>query len=523
MLVRISRKLGKGFQWSVASGCRGSRELLFEGKIRLLGYRLPKATAWVELFRNLTRYEFALVGLVALGVALRVLMIHRWPVVYDGATMATMGWSLVKNGEFLVPYAEGTVYYRHYPPLYPVYLSMWYAAFGFSAGVTQVASLSMALLFLLVVFMATRDLFGRSRALYATAFVALEPMLVLTTGLGYAESLVSLLLVLTVWAVLKSLRNPRYVVLAGLFAGLGYLAKASMGPVFLVAGVAGLAWRLRHMGLAVFRDRWYLAAMGIFGALVGGWTLRNLARYGWPHWETSAHIANAYTTGLAQPELLALGLAAKAVWFVGFFLFLGGAFWPELRRSLRRLREEAMSGLWLAVLLVFGLGAVVASFLWTVEGRTLLWHSDYRYAVVVAPVLLWILFREGGPFRATGRPWRRWWRILPGRAFAFVPLFLILNVGLAAFPAPYGHLTAVEELGAVLQQGDIVAVQGIPPEMVLPYMPYGVSVVPYRVGLEATYLLTTRPEPSDGFVLVGEYLGQDLLGEAYLCYVWRRP
>lgn len=43
-----------------------------------------------------------------------------------------------------------------------------------------------------------------------------------------------------------------------------------MGPVFLVAGVAGLTWRLRHMGLAVFRDGGYLAAVGVFGTLVGG-------------------------------------------------------------------------------------------------------------------------------------------------------------------------------------------------------------------------------------------------------------
>lgn len=178
--------------------------------------------------------------------------------------------------------------------------------------------------------------------------------------------------------------------------------------------------------------------------------------------------------------------------------------------------------LWLAVVLVFGLGAAVAAFLWTVEGRTLWWHSDYRYAVVAAPVLLRILFREGGPFRANWQPGRGWWRVVPGRAFAFVPLFLALNVGLTAFPSPYGHVAGMGELTPLLRPGDVVGVHGLPPDVVLPHVKEGVSVIPYSPGFDGAFLVTTWNTPYEGFTLLGEYGGKDLLGDNYHLLVWTR-
>ncbi len=69
----------------------------------------------------------------------------------------------------------------------------------------------------------------------------------MTPSLGFAEALVAMLFVLTVWAILKSLKRTRYIVWAGLFAGLGFLAKASLG-YFFFAGLAGLLWRFRCVG-----------------------------------------------------------------------------------------------------------------------------------------------------------------------------------------------------------------------------------------------------------------------------------
>ncbi|HEY7587302.1 MAG TPA: glycosyltransferase family 39 protein, partial [Thermoplasmata archaeon] len=221
-----------------------------------------------------SRTPYLLIGLTALGVLLRLATFSTWGIVYDGAEYAVMGQSLLQHGEFLVPVGSGAVYSHHYGPLFPLYLSLFYSILGFSVPVTKAAELVLAVLFITVAYATTKDLCGRTKAWYVAAFVALEPMFFITTAIGYADDLVGLLFVATVWAVVKSLRKPPYVLLAGALAGLGFLAKAPIGYVFLLAGVAGLAWRVRYRGWGVLRDRWYVSGIAVFGILAGGWSLR---------------------------------------------------------------------------------------------------------------------------------------------------------------------------------------------------------------------------------------------------------
>ena len=104
----------------------------------------------------------------------------------------------------------------------------------------------------------------------AAAFAALEPMFLMTSLIGYSEELVGILFVLTAWAAVKGLRHLPYLALAGLFAALGFLAKASIGWVFVVAIVLGFLWIRRVRGWWILRDKWFLAGAGIFVLLAGG-------------------------------------------------------------------------------------------------------------------------------------------------------------------------------------------------------------------------------------------------------------
>ena len=458
-----------------------------------------------------------------LGVVLRVATFPTWGIVYDGAEYAVMGKSLLDHGEFLRPDALGMAYYRHYGPLFPAYLSMFYAAFGFGVAVTKVAEVALSLLFLAVVYVTTRDLFGRTKAWFATAYVALEPMFFITSTIGYSENLVGLLFVGTVWAVLKALRHPRFLLLAGVLAGLGFLAKAPIGYVFVIAAVAGLAWRVRYRGWGVLRDRWYLGGVAAFCLLAGGWTLRNLARYGWPNWETSAQLDAAYAFGVAHPAILLTGLAEKVPWFLLIFLFYGGMFLPELRRSLRRVREERTSALWLAVGLVFVMGWIVSAFFWTVEHTPVWWHDNLRYVSIASPVLLWAAMREATPFARLGAPERPSLWSFRSRFFALMGVFVIVNLVVVAFPAPYSHIAAVQEMDRYLQAGDTLALDGLSPELVLPYVRVGgVHVVVYRAGFNGTFVLSATSARYSGFVLMESYQGQDLTGWSYACRLWAK-
>ncbi len=199
--------------------------------------------------------------------------------------------------------------------------------------------LSLALI--AVVFATTADLLGRRKAWIAAAFVALEPMLFITSLIGYSETLVTLLFVLTAWAAVKGIKRLPYVALAGFFAGLGFLAKASIGPVFVIA-------------------------------------------------------------------------------------------------------------------------------------------------------LLMVVF---------------------------VAIALVI----VAFPAPYAHVAAMDVLDSRLHPGDIVALDGVSPEAVLPYLSVqDVSLVAFHVGVDAGYLPTARSGPYPGFVEIVSFASGDLVGEAFACVLWGR-
>ncbi|MFO1532689.1 MAG: glycosyltransferase family 39 protein [Thermoplasmatota archaeon] len=107
-----------------------------------------------------------------------------------------MGQSFATTGSFTMPWGDphsdltAPVPSHHYPPLYPMYLASFYKVLGFSQATTDAASIASSLLALAVVYLCTRDLYGRTRALIATAVVAVCPLLVQVTGQDYSENLV---------------------------------------------------------------------------------------------------------------------------------------------------------------------------------------------------------------------------------------------------------------------------------------------------------------------------------------------
>src|SRR2546430_2132921 len=190
-------------------------------------------------------------GLLAAGISLRVLAITRFPVSSDAAEYAVLGRSILEGRGMWLPRGEAWDLdtwtpgpSHHYPPVYPAYLAPFLVAFGFTPIAVQIAAFVAGIGLLVVFFIATRDLFGREKATWFVALLALDPVLITTTGTGYSENLVTLLFVVTVAAILKSLKEPRWILVAGLAAGIAYLTKSAGGPVFGLAGLAGFPWRV---------------------------------------------------------------------------------------------------------------------------------------------------------------------------------------------------------------------------------------------------------------------------------------
>ena len=467
------------------------------------------------------RHVFA--ALVAVGLLLRVLTFNSWGIVYDGAVMSVMGESFALHGEFLVPYAPGVVYYHHYPPLYPVFLSLFYRALGFGVFATKLAELVLSALLVVVTWLTTADLFGRRKAWYAAAFVALEPMFLITSLIGYSEDLVGILFVLTAWAAVKGLRKLPYLFWAGVFAGLGFLAKADIGWVFVVTIVMGALWLRRVRGWWILRDKWFLAGVAAFALLAGGWTLRNLSVYGWPNYQTSTYLTYVYAYGFAHPALLAEALVVKVPLFLIFFLLYAGFFLPEVRLSRGKVRGEETGLLWTIVGSTFLMGWIVSAFFWTVEQTPLWWWDNLRYVVITSPLILWLVLRETEPRWSFTRAPSTDLRDFSRRFAALMAVFLAIALAIVAFPAPYPQQAIVQNLDAYLHPGAVVGVDGIPPEAILPYISVpDVAVVPYRGGVPAAYILSSTSATYAGFVRVSSLHSGDMLGESFRCTLWAR-
>lgn len=390
-----------------------------------------------------------LYGLILFGVALRVATYWTLPLAVDAYSYAAMSRSFMLDGSFTMPWGDVGTFFtapapsHHYPPLYPVYLAGFYTVLGFSAHTTHIAAIASSLAAMLVTYLCTRDLYGHLRALVVTAVVGVSPILVQNTGQGYSENLVLLLFVATLWAILKSLERPWFIVAAGILAGLGYLTKSTMGPFFVIAGLGGLAWRLYWKGWKVLRDPPYLIAIASFGTMIVLWAWRNIRLFG--SWDTSFHITDAYQAAIGAPLQWGYLALVTFVFYatLGYLLYLALLPWlPRLSR-IPRLESEHDSGLWLALGLPLLLTAAIDACLWLIEFEFHL--NNVRYIAFVTVPAMWLLVRHVKLESMVTR-------------LATVATVVILVFGAVFFVKPTGSYTQdlADDLAPRLQPGDSV-------------------------------------------------------------------
>ena len=447
-------------------------------------------------------------GLLFVGVALRVLAIFRFPVSADAGEYAALARSLLEGRGMWLPHGEGWELTdwtpgpsHHYPPAYPAYLAPFIAAMGYSPIAVQTAAFVAGVALLAVFVLATRDLFGREKAMWFVALLALDPVLITTTGTGYSENLLALLFVITVAAIVKSLKQPRWILAAGLAAGIAYLTKSSVGPFFLIAGLAGFAWRFHFVRWAVFKDRAYLAGIGIFCAFAGASALRNLSWFwdGSPiglltAWQTSEWFSRATASAFSQPIDYLWILAVRAPFFAGVFLLIAGPWWREIR-GLPFLKDEASSALGLAAGLTYVLAWLISGALWVFERGPVWWADLTRYVVVANPVVWWMAAKGSDPASRSFK-----------RKFAVAAAVLLVMNGAAFLSPQIPVFEAYSDLRERADPGDTVALDRLNKyEAELHLAGSGVDLEPYSADTRADYILTgntTRSYPGYSVIQV---------------------
>ena len=425
-----------------------------------------------------------------LGVLFRLLASTRMDLWADGVEYVEMGHSFCRWHDFLLPDGErmgrtqtlGAGYSHHFPPAYPFALGLIFSGIGFGLAQAKTAIVALSLAALAAVYATTRSLFGAERALLVTGLVALEPGLIWVTGIGLSENVSLLFAALTVWAFLKSLSDPRYLLPTGVFWTGVYLARSSAGVFGLVPASAGAIWWWRYRGWRVLRSPWCIGAGAVFVIAAGLWGWRNYRLFG--DWETSPYVGAAYDWALTQPALVAKALLGKGVFFGALLLAYALPFWPELRASLRRLREAETSVLWLFVWVIWGLAWLVSSAFWPYEQKSFFSLDHQRYILIGVVPLLWLVVREAEPVGALLRRW----------ALLAVALLLVSGAVLLN-PVRRSSARAAEFVDPYLQDGDSVAISG--------------SIHKYDLNLHFSRIdrITVRSQPGESrpaFVFLGD-------------------
>ncbi len=122
-----------------------------------------------------------------------------------------------------------------------------------------------------VVHASVRRWFGHGGALLAGAVMALTPVAVLMFRFNNPDALLALLMALAVWATLRAVEagSIRWIALAGVFAGFGFLTKSLQ--VLLVVPAVALVWMLCADTTLRRRLLGGLASAGAFLASAGWW------------------------------------------------------------------------------------------------------------------------------------------------------------------------------------------------------------------------------------------------------------
>ncbi|UCD92134.1 MAG: glycosyltransferase family 39 protein [Methanobacteriota archaeon] len=443
--------------------------------------------------------------IIIVGITLRVVGFLTGSVSSDAARYAVMGNSLPANGEFVMPLGEywsenwRPVISHHYSPAYPVYLIPFVAIGGLSPWAIKFGSFLSGIFLILVVFWATRDLYGKDKALLVTAIASLDPVLILTGSIGYSENLVVLFFVLTIWAILKSLEDDRYMILAGLFAGLAYLTKSSVGWFFLIAGIAGLLWRFYYMKWKVFKNKSYIIAILIFLCFVAAWSIRNLVHF-WDGsaggllsaWQSSELFAQATGQAFSNPVDFLYILAVRLPFYILLFLFVG-VYWLKELKDTPKISDEHYSGLWLAVGLTYLLAWVISGIIWTIERNPIFWVDQIRYVVMANVIVLWLVVKDADIYKPDFRK----------KFAAMASVFLVVSILVIAQPKP-GAFHAYDILRENASDGDVVAIDGLMRYEVMVNVGSHLTYVKYEPGVYADFIISKN--------LTGPFYGYNLLG-----------
>lgn len=215
---------------------------------------------------------FALALIIRLGYVLT--LEDRWyfydTVHYDKAAQHIVA------GEGFGPSIYFSNLYKNYclEPLYPLYLAGVYVIAGHSLLAARIAEALVSLLALLLLYRMSKSLVSPAAARLTLLYAGFYPFFIYLPGLLYITQLFSFFILLSVFGFLRFYKKPHWgwMIFAGVFLGLGVLAQ----PIYMFAIPLFLLWIIFMIDAGIWKKLALCLLLGVTLLLVfTPWTVRN--------------------------------------------------------------------------------------------------------------------------------------------------------------------------------------------------------------------------------------------------------
>jgi 4-amino-4-deoxy-L-arabinose transferase-like glycosyltransferase len=320
-------------------------------------------------------------------LVLALLLLVSWrdqPLHGDAAMYGAIAKAVRQSGDATHLSFNGRPYFNKPPLFFWLTAAAWQRLGGDTRAPLLVSGLLGVVNVLLLYALCRHLRFDRTTSFLAALAYMTTPEVVHWTRGVHLESVLTLWLLLGLLAAWESITRPGAVLLLGLAAAGGWMAKGPQGLFGVL--VAPLLWWRHGVLRERLSSRWTIAAAATFFVLVVPWT--------WSRVEDDAGYADTYFRGQIGGALLERGNEKRGpLWYLDKLL---RSYWPWLPFALvgvvllaRRLRADAAAQLWL------GYGALVlAVTMSAVSRRPRYLFPLYPMLAVASGVSLGVLTRR---------------------------------------------------------------------------------------------------------------------------------
>lgn len=223
--------------------------------------------------RSLTSPNLIALSIVVLGLLFRLLLLlPRLDQVPDNPD--------ARHYLLIAEYALQHGYSAYREPVFPMLVIALSPVTGLSYFTVRLASLIAGTLMVFVTFKLAQEIFGKTAAAFAGAYVAFDYILAINSIRGLREEALGLMILVTLYCVVKAEKTARmnWILATGMSAGLAFLTRIDALLVLIVLLIY-LTWRIETHQVSLRRSS-VLVLGGVFAAVAAAFVLWQLARFG---------------------------------------------------------------------------------------------------------------------------------------------------------------------------------------------------------------------------------------------------